>query len=128
MINKDIKILICEDESIIAMDVRNIITRFGYSVVSIVKTARELLQVTSINRPDIIISDIKLKGEFTSLDALTEISSKYKIPVIFLSGLANAAEVTKNRSINPCYHISKPFVPKILKETIELCISGQHKK
>jgi len=123
MNKKEVKILICEDESIIAMDLSSTINRLGYIVTSIVKTAGELLQKTENDKPDIIISDIKLQGENTSLDAIKFISNKYKIPVIFLSGILNAAEITSNMSINPCYHITKPFAPTSLKEIIEISIS-----
>ena len=123
MIKKEIKILICEDESIIAMDLKNTINKLGYLVTSIVKTAEELLQKTNVEKPDIIISDIKLKGKSTSLDALQTISSNHKIPIIFLSGLTNAVDITRKLSINPCYHIAKPYIPKSLQDTIESCIS-----
>ena len=122
---KEIEILICEDESIIAMDLKNTLKRLGYKVTAIVKTGEELLKKTADSKPDVIISDIRLQGKSTSLEALQIISSKDKIPIIFLSGLVNAVEITSNLSIDPCYHIAKPFVPNNLKETIELCISGK---
>jgi hypothetical protein len=124
MNEKDIKILICEDESIIALDLQNTINRFGYKVTSIVKTGEELLQKTIGDNPDIIICDIRLTGKSTSLNAIQSISKNQKIPIIFLSGLSNALEITSCLSIDPCYHIAKPYVPSSLKETIEKCISG----
>ncbi len=125
MIKKEIKILICEDESIIAMDLKNTILQLGYNVTAIVKTGEQLLQKTADDKPDIIISDIKLKGKSTSLDALQTISSNQKIPIIFLSGLTNAVAITSKLSINPCFHIAKPYIPTVLKETIETCISSE---
>ena len=125
MIKKEIKILICEDEFIIALDLKNNINRLGYNVTSIVRTGEELLQKTREDNPDIIISDIGLRGKSTSLDALESISLSRRIPIIFISGLANAADITREFSIDPCYHITKPYLPGNLKETIETCISGQ---
>jgi hypothetical protein len=125
MIKKEVKILICEDESIIAMDIKNTITRLGYVVTSIVKTADELIKKTATEKPDIIISDIKLQGKSTSLEALQVISLNQKIPIIFLSGILNASSITSELAIDPCYHITKPYMPGHLKETIEKCLSGK---
>jgi DNA-binding response OmpR family regulator len=125
MIKKEINILICEDEFIIALDLKNNINRLGYNVTSIVRTGEELLQKTGEDNPDIIISDIGLKGKSTSLDALETISLSKKIPIIFISGLENAVDITRKFSIDPCYHITKPYLPGNLKETIEACISGK---
>lgn len=128
MLKKEVKILICEDESIIAMDLKNTIKRLGYVVTSIVKTADDLLKKTETEKPDIIISDIKLQGKSTSLNALQSISANQKIPIIFLSGILNAPAITSGLSIDPCYHITKPYVPGNLKDTIEKCISGKKTK
>ena len=122
---KEIKILICEDESIIAMDLKNSLVRLGYIVTAIVKTGDELLRKFNETNPDIIISDIRLHGNSTSISALEIISKQSNIPVIFISGLVNAKTVTSGYAINPCFHLPKPYNIEKLRQTIELCCSGK---
>ena len=82
-----IKILICEDELIIAMDLKRTLIKLGYEVTSIVKTSEDLIRFAEIENPDLIISDIRLNNNTTSVEALKQITAHKKIPIIFLSGL-----------------------------------------
>lgn len=118
------RILICEDELIIAMDLKNTLTNLGFEVVSIVKTSEELLKSSEEKQPDLIISDISLPDHKNSVDALKQINSNKKTPVIFVTGLENSSILQKAMKLKPSYYLAKPFNETKLKETIEKCFSA----
>lgn len=118
-----IKILICEDELIIALDLKRTLIKLGYEVTSIVKTSEDLIHSSETENPDLIISDIRLNGNTTSVEALKHITSTRKIPVIFLSGLNNTTTLDKALLMKPSYYIAKPFDEDTLRQTIEKSMS-----
>jgi len=81
----DIRILIVEDELIIAEDIRTKLTGLGYNVTGIAMTADEAEQLLESARPDIVMLDILLKGERDGIDLARIIKDHYKIPFIFLT-------------------------------------------
>ncbi|HOW83041.1 MAG TPA: response regulator, partial [Spirochaetota bacterium] len=73
------KILIVEDESMIALDIKSILTRLGYAVTGIVITGQECLREISKNRPDLILMDIKLKGSMDGIETANIVLKEFGI-------------------------------------------------
>ena len=77
------KILIVEDEAIIAMGIESSLQHLGYEVTSIVDTGEKAFEKTEIDKPDIILMDIRIKGEMDGIDTAKVIRNQFGIPVIF---------------------------------------------
>ncbi|MCP4631777.1 MAG: response regulator, partial [candidate division Zixibacteria bacterium] len=77
------KILIVEDEAIIAMEMENQLQELGYEVTSIVDTGEKAIQKAEEDRPNLILMDIRIKGEMDGIDAAEVIRNRFGIPVIF---------------------------------------------
>ena len=77
------KILIVEDEVIIAMEVESQLQGLGYEVTSIVNTGENAIKKAAEDKPDLILMDIRIKGELDGIDTAEVIRNKFGIPVIF---------------------------------------------
>jgi two-component system, response regulator PdtaR len=80
------KILIVEDEALIALDLQNRLRRQGYQVLPVTDSAAKAVESADKNRPDIILVDVILKGEKTGIDAAFEIIQNRAVPILFLTG------------------------------------------
>jgi CheY-like chemotaxis protein len=80
----DVKILLVEDESIEAMDIKKILESLGYNVPYVVTSGEEAVEKALDTLPDLILIDIILKGEIDGIEAVSKIKD-LKIPVIFLT-------------------------------------------
>ena len=118
-----IKILVVEDEMIIAAKISMQLTSLGYEVTGILPRGEQAIQQVKENKPDIILLDINLKGELDGIETARQIQQFAEIPVIYLT--ANSDEATFNRAkpTRPYAFISKPFKQLDLQRAIELTIS-----
>ena len=106
----EIKILIVEDESIVAIEIESYIKKLGYSVVDICSNATDAIDSMRKHGADIILMDIYLKGDMDGIETAREIDSLYpKAKIIFLT--ANIDEETIDRAIciDPVAYLSKPY-------------------
>ena len=118
MISKP-KILIAEDESIIAMDLRVSLARMGYEITSVVNNALAAIQKAEHDKPDIILMDIMLGGSLDGIEAAKIISYNHSTPIIYVTALKD--EQTKKRAFLPAPHLflMKPYTEKELKLAID---------
>jgi DNA-binding LytR/AlgR family response regulator len=118
-----VKILVVEDEMIIAAKIAMQLTNLGYEVTGILPRGEEAISQLEDNRPDIILLDINLKGKIDGIETAKKIHLVADIPIIYLT--ANTDEATFNRAkpTRPYAFISKPFKQLDLQRAIELTIS-----
>jgi DNA-binding LytR/AlgR family response regulator len=118
-----IKILVVEDEMIIAAKISMQLTSLGYEVTGILPRGEQAIQQLKENMPDIILLDINLKGEIDGIETARKVQLLADIPIIYLT--ANSDEATFNRAkpTRPYAFISKPFKQLDLQRAIELTIS-----
>ena len=102
------RILIVEDELIIAEDLRLTLQNFGHEIVSIVSSGEEAVLYADKLIPDIIFMDINLDGELNGIDAAIEIREKHKIPIVFCSAYIDRVTQRETSLIKPGIFISKP--------------------
>ena len=120
------RILVAEDESIIAMDLKSSLSRMGYDVTSVVNNGLEAIQKTEEEKPDIILMDILLAGLLDGIEAAKIISFNHNVPIIYLSAL-NDDDTVERANINPSsMFIRKPYREHDLKKAIELMLSRKH--
>ena len=112
-------VLIFEDEMIHGMLLRSSIENNGYRVVDIISRGEDAVTAALSHKPDLIISDILLKGKVTGIEAIEEILSHIKIPFIFLTALNESRVMDQASETFPSAIINKPYDMKILMETID---------
>ncbi len=117
-----IKILIVEDDAIIAKNIESKLTNFGYEVVGIVHTGTDAIKSLSEKNPDLILLDIKLKGDIGGIEAAEKIKQQKDIPIIFLTSYTDEDTFEKAKHTEPAAYISKPFNIDELNRIIQLTI------
>ena len=118
-----IKILVVEDEMIIAAKISMHLTNLGYDVTGILPRGEEALLSVEEHRPDLVLMDIRLKGDLNGIDTALLMQKNADIPVIFLTANADEATFNKAKAAKPYAFISKPYKQTDLQRAIELAIS-----
>lgn len=116
------KILIVEDEMIIAANISLQLTNLGYEVTGIIPRAEEVLPLIREHKPDIVLMDINLKGDLDGIEIAHLIQNEYKLPIIFLTANSDEAHFNRAKTTNPYGFISKPFKKLDLQRVIELTV------
>jgi DNA-binding LytR/AlgR family response regulator len=116
------KILIVEDESIVAKDIQFSLNKLGYSVCGIVSSGDTALESVLSDQPDMVLMDIMLKGVKNGIETAFEIKEKFAIPVIFITAYADEDTLENAKIVEPYGYIIKPFKEVDLKTTIEVAI------
>ncbi|MEA3293437.1 MAG: response regulator [Euryarchaeota archaeon] len=117
------RILIVEDEAIVAEDLENLIIDFGYEMVGSVVGADDAIQQAIEHRPDLILMDIVLKGNKNGIDAANEIKDMLKIPIIFLTAYSDLKLIEEAKNTEPYAFIIKPFQDRQVIASIEMALS-----
>lgn len=112
------RIVIAEDEKIIAFDLRRILNNHGYEVIGIVSNALEVIQKADAEKPDLILMDIMLGGYLDGIEAAKIISYKYNTPIIFLTALKDEETLKRANVPEPYQFLTKPFKEEDLKNAI----------
>jgi len=120
--NQKYKILIVEDEILVATDIEESLESLGYSVQSIADTGKKAIEAVEKQLPDLILMDINLKGEMTGIEAAKIISKKNDVPIIYLTANTDIDTVNKAKVALPYGYIIKPFTDKDLQTNIEIAI------
>ncbi|MCK5216160.1 MAG: response regulator [Methanosarcinales archaeon] len=120
---KKARILIVEDEAIVAEDLENLILDFGYEIVGSVVGADDAIQQAIEHRPDLILMDIVLKGNKNGIDAANEIKDVLKIPIIFLTAYSDLKLIEEAKNTEPYAFIIKPFQDRQVIASIEVALS-----
>lgn len=117
-----VRILVVEDEAIVARDVESMLQRLGYKVVGITATGETAIAKARETRPDLVLMDIKLRGEMDGVTAAERIANDLSVPVIFVT--ANSDDLTLQRAkvTTPFGYVLKPFEPRELHIAIEIAL------
>ncbi len=104
------RVLIIEDESIIAMDIEAIVSEMGHEVTGIAATREEAVRIGRADRPDLILADIQLADDSSGIDAVNDLLERFPdTPVIFITAFPERL-LTGERP-EPAFLIAKPFTP-----------------
>ncbi len=116
------KLLIVEDEKIIALDLQKRLEKFDYQVVGLATTGKQAVELVEEFSPDIILMDIMLSGDMDGIEAAKIIGRRYHIPVIFLTAYADERTLERAKEAEPFGYILKPFKEKELNTTIDIAL------
>lgn len=116
------KILVVEDELIIALDINKHLQKMGYSVFPVLSSGEEAVKKASLLKPSLILMDIVLKGKINGITAANKIISEHNIPVIFLTAYADPTTIKKAIKTNAYGYLVKPFNTRELQAAIEMAL------
>jgi PAS domain S-box-containing protein len=114
------RILIVEDEAIIAKDIKRRLEKHGYEVPSIVSTGIRAIRQAEKEKPDLILMDIVMPGDIDGIDAAKFIRAAHDIPIIYLTAYADEAILERAIPTEPFGYVTKPFEDSELCRTIEM--------
>ena len=117
----DVKILLVEDESIEALDIKRTLESFGYEVPYVASSSEEAVEKTLEIMPDLILMDIILKGELDGIETVSKIKD-LNIPVIYLTAHSEESTIERAKLTEPYGYIIKPYDRTELKYAIKLAI------
>jgi DNA-binding NarL/FixJ family response regulator len=118
-----LKILIVEDEAIVATDLAETLTVLGYKVIDTVDSAKGAHLSIKNNRPDLILMDVCIKGEIDGIELALEVFERYNIPVVHLTAFSDNETINKIKKTQSYGYLSKPYDEKELYIAIELAVS-----
>ncbi|MBU2645141.1 PAS domain S-box protein [bacterium] len=119
---KKAKIQIVEDEAIVAMGIESLLRNLGYDVTSIADSGEKAIADTERYRPDIVLMDIRIKGEMDGIDLAEIIRNRYEIPVIFSTAYLDKDRIERAKLTMPFGYILKPIQERELGVTIEMAL------
>ncbi|MEA5516156.1 response regulator [Nodularia sp. UHCC 0506] len=120
------KIIIVEDEAIVAKDLRNRLQKFGYVVSAIASSGQEAINKSREICPDLVLMDIRLKGHIDGIEAAHEIHKYLDIPIIYLTAYADDKTLDRAKVTEPFGYLLKPFKERELQINIEIALT-KHK-
>ena len=116
------RILIVEDEGIVARDIERQLLCLGYDPVGKASTGEEAIALAGTHRPHLVLMDIHLAGTLDGVDAAVAIRAQFAIPSVFLTAYANDEVVERAKRAEPLGYIIKPFDEHSLRTTIEIAL------
>lgn len=119
---KKTKILIVEDQLIIAEDIQLILEKLGYAVSSIVHSGKEAIKKAKEDRPDLILMDIILQNKMDGIEAAEKIYSSFKIPIVYVTAYGDEETIERAKLTKPFGYIFKPFEERELYSNIEMAL------
>ena len=115
----DSKILIVEDEYIVATDLKQRLEDMGHEIVGIEGDGKSAIKKTVETKPDLILMDITLKGEIDGIETAQQIQEDYDIPFIYLSGSYDNTTLKRAKTTEPSGYIIKPFIDRGIEKALE---------
>lgn len=122
------KILIVEDETIVALDIERKVARSGYEVVGNVTSGEAAIDKVKETHPDLILMDISLEGDMDGIEAAERIQRHFDIPIIYVTAHSHPQTLERAKITEPYGYIVKPFERRSLHATMEMALYKHHMK
>lgn len=122
MISARPRVLVVEDEAIVALTLQQTLRKLGYNVGDTAATAEEALTLAAEQDPDLVLMDINLRGDRDGIEAATEIHRSHGIPIVFLTAFADGTTMHRSHAAEPHGYLVKPFEERELAATIETAL------
>ncbi|MBU7019247.1 MAG: PAS domain S-box protein [Theionarchaea archaeon] len=116
------KILVVEDESIVAWELQNRLQNLGYSVPAVALSGEEAISKTEAHHPDLVLMDVVLEGEMDGIETAHHINARFDIPVVYLSGHSDEKTLERAKMTGPYGYVLKPIGDRDLHVTIEMAL------
>jgi two-component system, cell cycle sensor histidine kinase and response regulator CckA len=122
------RIMIVEDEMILAMDLQDRLERLGHTVVATVARGEEAIVLAARLKPELILMDIRLQGDLDGIDTASRIRAKQDCPIIFLTAFADDTTVQRVTATDPFGYLHKPCDERSLRTAIEIALMKHRKE
>jgi PAS domain S-box-containing protein len=120
------RIMVVEDESIVALDIKRNLQSLGYEVSALALSGEEAIRQATETQPDLILMDIRLKGAMDGVEAAEHIRGRFDIPVVFLTSYSDTRTVERAKITGPFGYLLKPFEERELHIAIEMALYKHH--
>jgi len=118
----NVRIMVVEDEVIIAQDIQRTLIKLGYDVPLFVTSAEVALEQVSVLRPDLVLMDIHLNGDMDGIAAAEEIRRRDRLPVVFLTAHSDEATLSRAKITEPYGYVLKPFEERELQIAVDIAL------
>jgi signal transduction histidine kinase len=116
------RIMLVEDERIVALHLRQQLVKCGYDVVGNVASGEQALRKIEEERPDLVLMDIRIEGDIDGIETAKRIPQSYHIPVVYLTAYSEEATLERARATKPYGYLLKPFSERELHATIQMVL------
>jgi PAS domain S-box-containing protein len=116
------RILVVEDENIVALDIHDRLTTLGYAVAGTASRGEEAVALADSSRPDLVLMDIHLQGAMDGIAAADLIRKRWRIPIVFLTAYSEDATLERAKRTEPFGYILKPFEDREIHSIIAMAL------
>ncbi len=116
------KVLIVEDEGIVALDLRRMLLQAGYGVTGTATTGADAIRLAAQQPPDVVLMDIGLRGELDGIEAAQSIRAQHDVPIIFVTANSDPATLDRAKITDPFGYIVKPFEERDVRVRLEMAL------
>lgn len=116
------KILVVEDEIIVAVNLGQKLKKLGYELVGITSSGEEAIQKAEENHPDLVLMDINIEGNLDGIETAEVLRNRFHTPVIYLTAYADESTLDRAKKTEPLGYIVKPFESDQLRSSIEVAL------
>jgi len=117
------RILIVEDEKIVALDIKKTLIEMGHEVPLTVSNGKDCIQSASEHCPDLVLMDIRIKGELDGIATAAILRERFDIPIVYLTAHADDETISRAKSTAPFGYLLKPYKAVELKTVVEIALS-----
>jgi hypothetical protein len=119
---KNVRVLVVEDEGIVALDIQNRLRQLGYTPVGRAASGEDALRLVEEMAPDLVLMDIRIQGAIDGIETARRISTTYDIPFIYLTAHTDEQTLQRAKATEPYGYLIKPFEERELDTTIEIAL------
>ena len=123
-----IKILIVEDEILLAKDIEQSLAIAGYQVIGIASNHKKAKQILSMDIPDLILCDINLRSKKTGIELIAEIKRSHQLSVIYVTAYSDKETIELANQTKPVNYLTKPFNEKQLLASVHMAVKEMEQK
>ncbi|CAO3435949.1 ATP-binding response regulator [Azospirillum doebereinerae] len=116
------RILVVEDDRIVARDIQQQLSRMGHSVIGLSASGEEAVRIAGSQQPDLVLMDIRLEGAMDGIEAARRIRDHHHIPIVFLTAYANDETVQRASLTEPFGYLLKPFEEPQMRTVIQMAL------
>jgi len=116
------RVLIVEDEALISLDIKRLLSNSGYVVVGVAATYEQAMRAITTSVPDLALIDIHIRGSLDGIDTALEVRRKFQLPVIYVTAHADKKTLERARETEPFGYVVKPISALTLTSTIEMAL------
>lgn len=116
------KVLIVEDEAIVAMDIEERLQAMGFTIARVAATAKQAIEIATREKPNLVLMDIQIQGDFDGVQTAQHILQTHDLPVIFLTANSDPQTLNRVRNVGPFGYLLKPFEERDLAMAIDVAL------